>query len=86
MEADGGLFFAPIATAHSCFTECVGEHPAAPRFPSVSPQHERNAQALLILRTTAHVLLALFCTERTANRSARRRLGNVVPQLRLVAM
>ncbi|CAM9671189.1 unnamed protein product, partial [Scytosiphon promiscuus] len=24
MVADGGLFFAPIATVHSCFTECVG--------------------------------------------------------------
>lgn len=24
MKADGGLFFAPIATVHSCFKECVG--------------------------------------------------------------
>lgn len=29
MVTDGGLFFAPIATVHSCFTECVGEWSAA---------------------------------------------------------
>lgn len=26
LEADGGLFYAPIATVYSCFTECVGEY------------------------------------------------------------